>query len=134
MDSSPESSSRPTTDAMPPIPNNLWNLLWKINQIAVPVLIAWGVWVTRSVFEAEAWMDKGDRFTQSQALRMELELRSEIQTSREIASANDLMIIERLNAMPPQDWKDRITRIERGMEENGKLLSHIAAKLEEKHQ
>jgi hypothetical protein len=117
---------------MPPIPNSIWNILWKINQIAVPVLIAWGVWVTKSVFAVDAWMDKGDRFTQSQALRMELELRSEIQKSREIASANDLMIIERLNAMPPQDWKDRIMRIERSMEDSGKLLAHIAAKLEEK--
>ena len=34
--------------------SKIWNVLWKINQVIVPVITAWAVWVTIGQFDSLA--------------------------------------------------------------------------------
>lgn len=115
---------------MPPIPQSAWSVLWKINQIAVPLLVAWGIWVSRNVVELQAWKGEGSRFTHTNGLELELRLRQEIQTVAAFSRVAEMKLTDKIATLPPQDWKDRIIAIEKITQENQKMLSRIEAKLE----
>ena len=54
--------------------NGNWEILWKLNQILLPIVIAWAVWATVSIFEGKAWRNEGPRYTQKDADKMRLEI------------------------------------------------------------
>ncbi len=45
-------------NAMPNNTNALWSLVWKVNQILVPIIVAWAVWVTAQQYRDIAHRDK----------------------------------------------------------------------------
>jgi len=40
----------PTKNDFAPV----WTLVWKINQGLFPLVFAWGIWVTKEIFDAKA--------------------------------------------------------------------------------
>ena len=74
------------------------DLIGIISKLLVVCLIPWCVWVTRNQMNTTAFMQKGDRFSQLDGALLELKFD------------------RRLDSLPPQDWRDRIQRIETNVE------------------
>ncbi len=56
--------------------NDYWEILWKVNQILIPIGLAWGIWVTTNLFELKAQVGKPEeRFTKSDAQVLRLEVK-----------------------------------------------------------
>jgi hypothetical protein len=50
-----------------------WELLWKVNQIIIPVGLAWGIWVTSNIFELKSQqIREEDKFNKSDSQVLEL--------------------------------------------------------------
>jgi hypothetical protein len=52
-----------------------WDVLFKINQVIIPVMMAWGIWVTTAVFEMKSFMNQGNRFTASDGMKLETDIK-----------------------------------------------------------
>ena len=68
-------------------------------KLAVIVVIPWGVWVTSNIVHFKAFESKGDRFSAYDAY--ELELR----------------IDKRIDALPPQDFRDQMKSMQLRLDE-----------------
>jgi len=59
--------------------NGKYALLFKINMIVLPIfmsaLLTWGVWVTASIYDLKGFAKSGARFTLSDAIALEKDLR-----------------------------------------------------------
>jgi hypothetical protein len=74
--------------------NGIWGILFRINQIVIPLIVAWAVWITGETFANRSFRDRGDRFTTMDGAALEARLMTVI------------------NALPPEDWRDRIKAAE----------------------
>lgn len=70
---------------------DLWELLWKVNQIIIPCGIAWSIWVTNNIFELKAETLRGEKFTKTEAIQMASDIkdwtRSNFSPAVEVSSA-----------------------------------------------
>ena len=78
----------------------VWLWLSRITQMAVPLLLAWGVWVTTSLYahgealaRIEDWKNLGPRFTAVDADRLRLQILQE-QSAKFESIQNDLTRIK----------------------------------------
>jgi len=59
--------------------NNLMNVifeyLFKINQLLFPIIIAWSIWVTNSIYALNSFMKTGERFTSKDAEIMQVNIK-----------------------------------------------------------
>ena len=53
----------------------IWELLFKINQLILLPVLLWATWATKSIFEMQAFADRGPRYTQEDARVQELEIK-----------------------------------------------------------
>ena len=63
-------------------------------KIIILIVVPWCVWATNEIFTHTAFMNRGDRFTKQDGYALEV------------------AIDRRIDALPPQDWRDRIQRME----------------------
>ena len=92
--------------------NGKWSILFRLALATYPFLITWCVWVTVQEFQDIAFRNAGGRFSETDGARLKAEL------------------IEKINAMPSQEWRDRIINIERDQREIARALVRIETKLE----
>ena len=88
--------------------NGRWSILFRVLMVVgtiatvlSPFVIRWGVWVTSSVYELQAFAHTGDRFTAADGERLRSDLQGEIQLLADI-------IDNRIDDLPPTIWKDKI--------------------------
>jgi len=74
--------------------NGVWAILLKVALLIVPLLIPWGVWVTRETLHNHTFRSSGERFTQLNGAQMEARL------------------VDKISKLPPDDWRDRILTVE----------------------
>ncbi len=53
----------------------MWEILFKVNLIIVPLVIAWAVWATSNIYELKGFAARGDRFTQADGYQLKTEMR-----------------------------------------------------------
>ena len=44
-----------------------WEVLFKLNQVMLPFVVAWAVWATVAIFDTKAFEQAGPRFTSKDA-------------------------------------------------------------------
>ncbi len=69
--------------------NGIWGILFRINQVVIPLIVAWAVWVTTETF--------ANKYVRDQHV-----------THLELATA--------LDELPPQHTRDKIRNIEHRIE------------------
>jgi hypothetical protein len=78
--------------------NGMWAFLLKGSLVAFPVFltvsIAWASWITSETFKNKSFRDQGDRVTALDMAKQRAE------------------IFDRLSALPPKQWQDRINKME----------------------
>ena len=72
-----------------------------IFKAVVVCLLPWGIFVTNEVFEARAFQNKGDRFSDRDGLEMEKSL-------IQIIHAAETRIDNRIDRLPPDEWRAQI--------------------------
>ena len=64
-------------------------------------LLPWAIWVTNNVFACKSFMQKGDRFSDRDALELEKDL-------IQIVHAAETRIDGRIDRLPPEEWRVQI--------------------------
>jgi hypothetical protein len=108
-------------------PNKTWEVLWKLNQVAVPVLLAWGVWVTSQTFDTIGFKNRGDRFTNTNGLELKLAILEKIDSVEQRLRSKDVQQDEAISSAPSNEWKSRIVLLETMAKENRERLIRIEA-------
>lgn len=52
-----------------------WQVLFKINMIILPFVVAWAVWATGSIYELRGFANQGPRFTAKDGENITLEMK-----------------------------------------------------------
>lgn len=94
--------------------HGFWLLLFKAVLASMPLVLAWGIWVTSNVFEYRSWQSLGPRFTQDQAASLETRVMANTEAKITIlagALKDDLHTIKLKLAefpkeLPPKWWED----------------------------
>lgn len=89
--------------------NGKWALLFKVALASYPFVIAWAVWMTHNQYEDNAFRMSGERFTKTDALVLKESL------------------IEKINAAPSTEWRERIADIDKRSQETLNRLIRIEA-------
>lgn len=96
--------------------NGPWSILLRIVLVLIPILtvtfLPWAVWLTSQQFKDISFREAGGRFSESDAAKMRADL------------------IEKINATPSQEWRDRIQSIERDQREILRAMTRVETKLE----
>lgn len=96
--------------------NGPWAMGLKLMLATYPVLFAallgWGSWVTKELVILGEFRNRGDRFTQADALQMRREIDAQFA------------------ALPPKDWRDRYTAMEQQLTLNRELLIKMQSSVE----
>ena len=53
----------------------VWEYLFKINQLLLPLVIVWAAWATSSIYELKGFANTGPRFTTTDATSLELQIK-----------------------------------------------------------
>jgi len=89
--------------------NGWWALLLKISLAIFPVycvfLTGWAVWVTSETFANQAFRLQGGRMTDVDGVKLEASLKTYFHATLQPLRAE-------IHGMPPQDWRDRILKME----------------------
>jgi hypothetical protein len=83
--------------------NGPWAILLRIALGTYPLVMAWAVWMTVNQFHDNAYRDAGPRFTPTDAQLL-------------IADAEN-RVNQKLAALPPQDWRDRVAKLENSVDQ-----------------
>ena len=94
--------------------NGPWSVLLRLSLASYPLVLSWAVWMTVHQFQDEAFRTSGERFTQLDGANLKAEL---------LASVSSL-------TSPPQEWRDRIIKIEGKQDDMMKALARIEVVLE----
>ena len=54
---------------------NIFDILFKVNQVLMPLMLGWCIWVTNNIYEFKTFMGQGDRFTTQNAKIMEVDIK-----------------------------------------------------------
>ena len=52
-----------------------WQILFKINMVILPFVLAWAVWATASIYELRGFANQGPRFTAKDGDNIVLEIK-----------------------------------------------------------
>ena len=105
---------------IPSVKFGIWDVLFKVNQILLPLIFVWGVWVTSSLYKLQAFANEGARYTQDEA---EKDLSNAILLMKEWVRTN----------YPPPKLEARIEDIEQQVKTNYTKLVQIETRLSQLH-
>jgi len=54
---------------------NVWEWLFKLNQILIPMVLIWAAWATSSIYELKGMANQGERFTAKDGINLDLEMK-----------------------------------------------------------
>ena len=94
--------------------NGPWSVLLRLALASYPLVLSWAVWMTVHQFQDEAFRTSGERFTQLDGAKLKAEVLAAI------AAAGTF----------PQEWRDRIIKIEGKQDDMMKALARIEVVLE----
>jgi len=98
-----------------------WAMLHKTVMVALgvvlPLAAAWSVWITKEAFASKAFRETGDRFTATDGETLRREI-----TDRHQADVDK--IDQRLDHLPPADFRRRVERLE---DSQAKMQADLAA-------
>ena len=55
--------------------SQIWEVMFKINNLLLPFFIAWAVWTTNEIYQLKAFREQGPRFTGTDAKNLELNVK-----------------------------------------------------------
>ena len=94
--------------------NGMWAFLFRVFLVLFPLMVAWSIWVTSSMYELKGFAQMGERMTQKDGLKMKLELLELI--DKQVDRLDD-----KLNNLPPVDFVKRVD----GLEDRLNLLHEV---------
>lgn len=107
--------------------NGPWSIMFRIVLVLIPILtvtfLPWAVWLTVQQFKDISFREAGGRFNESDASKMKADLEAKDATMK-------AELIEKINAVPSQEWRNRIESIERDQREILRAMVRVETKLE----
>jgi hypothetical protein len=95
-------------------------VLAKVNLVIFPIFltffITWGSWVTAETFRSKNFREYGTRFSPVDAEKLKSEItasykKGDTDVYKEIYNLEQV-VEDEIKALPPQDWRDKINKME----------------------
>lgn len=109
----------------------VWGVLWKVNQVLVPLIVAWGIWVTKNCSEFQSFMNQGNRFTQTDGYALKIDMLTKLESLQDKFDKKNAAQDATIASLPPADWRERIVSLEKTVkEQNAEIIKVLMSNAE----